>query len=397
MRLSDEALADLFRSAESERIERKESINDPDKICQAICAFANDLPGSGLPGVIIIGQRDKDLTCAGLVIDTKLLEKIGGWRSTGKFQPFPVMSVERREIDGCVVAVVTVAPSENTPVRYEERIWIRVGPRRGTASAEEERRLTEKRRTQNLPFDARAVPDASLNDIDLIRFRLEYVPSAVPADVLAENGRSDEQQMRGLRLVDNRGIPTATALLILGKSPQDYFPGAYVQMLRIDGSQLTDDVIDRHELTGTLPDQLRRLDEVSDLWIQTATSIGDVARQDAPNYPVSALRQIFRNAIIHRNYEATNSPVRITWYGDRIEAQSPGGLFGQVTPETFGKPGVTDYRNPTLAEALYTLGFVERFGIGLQIVDNELQKNGNPPKEVEILPNFVQITVRRRF
>ena len=266
MRLSDEALAEIFRSPESERVERKESLNDSDKICQAICAFANDLPASGQPGVVIIGQRD-DLSCGGLTIDAKLLEKIGGWRSTGKFQPFPMMSVERRQVDGCTVAVVTVAPSVNTPVRYDDRIWIRIGPRRGTASAEEERRLIEKRRLQDLPFDARAVPGASLNDIDLVRFNLEYLPSAVPADIRAENGRSEEQQLQALRLLDRHGTPTATAILILGKSPQDYFPGSYIQLLRIDGEHLTDEVLDRHELTGVLSDQLRRLDEIGELWI----------------------------------------------------------------------------------------------------------------------------------
>lgn len=396
MRLSDKTLAEMFHSPESERIERKESLNDSDKICQAICAFANDLSASGEPGVVVIGQRD-DLSCAGLTIDAKILEKIGGWRSTGKFQPFPMMSVERREIEGCPVAVITVIPSDNTPVRYEERIWIRVGPRRGTASAEEERRLIEKRRVQNLSFDARAVPGASLDDIDLIRFKLEYLPSAVPGDVLADNDRSDEQQMRALRFLDGHGTPTATALLILGKSPQAYFPGSFIQLLRIDGGSLTDAVLDRHELTGALPDQLRRLDEIGELWIQTASSVGHALRRDAPDYPSAALRQIFRNAVIHRNYEGTNAPIRITWYNDRIETHSPGGLFGQVTLETFGKPGVTDYRNPTIAESLKALGFVERFGVGLQIVDAELLRNGNPPKEVDILPNFVQVTLRRRF
>lgn len=285
----------------------------------------------------------------GLTIDAKLLEKIGGWRSTGKFQPFPMMSVERRQVDGCTVAVVTVAPSVNTPVRYDDRIWIRIGPRRGTASAEEERRLIEKRRLQDLPFDARAVPGASLNDIDLVRFNLEYLPSAVPADIRAENGRSEEQQLQALRLLDRHGTPTATAILILGKSPQDYFPGSYIQLLRIDGEHLTDEVLDRHELTGVLSDQLRRLDEIGELWIQTSSSVGRSLRKDLPDYPSAALRQIFRNAVIHRNYEGTNAPIRITWYNDRIETQNPGGLFGQVTAETFGKPGVTDYRNPTLA------------------------------------------------
>lgn len=99
---------------------------------------------------------------------------------------------------------------------------------------------------------------------------------------------------------------------------------------------------------------------------------------------------------LRANCPETNAAFHITWYSDRVETQSPGWLFGQVTPESFGRPGITDYRNPTLAEALHNLGFVERFGIGLQIVDSELLKNGNPPKEFEILPNFVQMTVRSR-
>lgn len=394
LQLSDDKLNRLFHSHEGERIERKQSISNPADICRAICAFANDLLGSGEPGVIIIGQRD-DLSCAGLTVDHRLLETIGGWRGTGKFQPFPTMSVESRTVDGCIVAVITVMPSENTPVRFEERIWIRVGPRRANASPEEERRLIEKRRAQNLPFDARGLADASLHDLDLVRFKLEYLPVAVPADILAENGRSQEQQMRALRLLDAQGKPTVTAILILGKSPQDLFPGAYVQALRINGNKLTDPILDQHVLMGSLPDQLRRLDEISSLWNRRGVVIENTLRKETPDYPTAALRQVFRNAIIHRIYEGTNSPVRISWYDDRVEVQSPGGLYGQVTPETFGKPGVTDYRNPTLAEALAALGFVERFGIGLQIVEKEMRESGNPPMEFEILPNFVQIVLRR--
>ncbi|HLH12322.1 MAG TPA: ATP-binding protein [Methylovirgula sp.] len=383
-----------FRSSEGERIERKRSISRPDDICRAICAFANDLAGSNSPGIIIIGQDD-DLSCAGLPISDHLLETVAGWRSTGKFQPFPTMSVERRTIDGCTVAVVTVLPSDNPPMRYEERVWIRVGPRRATASPEEERRLLEKQRAQSLPFDAKGVPESSIDDIDLVRFKIEYLPTAVPADILAQNGRSEEQQLRALRLLDPQGRPTVTAILVLGKSPQDYFPGAYVQALRISGTELTDPIIDRHQITGALPDQLRFIEEIGNLWNRSAIRVGSSLRSDSADYPLPALRQVFRNAIIHRNYQGTNSPVRISWYEDRVEIQSPGGVYGQVTPETFGKPGVTDYRNPTLAEALANLGFVEKFGIGLQIVERELRENGNPPAGYEIFPNFVQVVLRR--
>lgn len=396
MALSDEELATLFEAPESESgVERKASINDVDKIRQAICAFANDLPQTRKPGVLFIGQHD-DLSCAHLKIDDALLATIGGWRSDGKFQPFPTVSVERRTVRGCEIAVVVVQPSDNTPMRYDGRVWIRIGPRRAIASADEERRLTEKRRSRNLPFDAQGVPDAALDDLDLVRFEIEYLRSAVPPDVLAMNGRSDIDQMRALRLVTRDHHPTATAILILGKSTQNFFPGAYVQVLRIDGRELTDPIVDRHELTGTIPDQVRQMEELADLWNSIESDMDGSVRVDRASYPLVALRQLFRNAVIHRSYEGTNSPVRVTWYNDRVEIQNPGGLYGQVTPETLGRAGITDYRNPTIAEAMKALGFVERFGVGLQIVRSSLEKNGNPPAEfVTEAPNNFLALVRR--
>lgn len=100
---------------------------------------------------------------------------------------------------------------------------------------------------------------------------------------------------------------------------------------------------------------------------------------------------------MHRTYEATNAPARITWYRDRVEIQSPGGLFGCVTPENFARPGITDYRNPHLAEAMKNLGYVQRFGLGIPLAEKELQKNGNPPAEFTLQPDHVLVTLRRRL
>jgi ATP-dependent DNA helicase RecG len=80
--LSQEELLDLFRLAESDRVERKESLAQDDRVRQAICAFANDLPDHRRPGVLFIGQRD-DGTCAGLQVDDQLLVRLGGYRSDG--------------------------------------------------------------------------------------------------------------------------------------------------------------------------------------------------------------------------------------------------------------------------------------------------------------------------
>ena len=111
-------------------------------------------------------------------------------------------------------------------------------------------------------------------------------------------------------------------------------------------------------------------------------------------YPLPALQQLVRNAVMHRTYEASNMPVRVYWYDDRIEITSPGGPFVAVSIENFGQPGVADYRNPNLAEAMRVLGFVQRFGAGLAIARRELASNGNPPPEFVVQLSHVHVTVR---
>ena len=83
------------------------------------------------------------------------------------------------------------------------------------------------------------------------------------------------------------------------------------------------------------------------------------------HYPKAVLQQLIRNAVLHRTYEATNAPIKVYWFDDRIEIHSPGGPFGTVTEKNFGTPGITDYRNPNIADALKVLGFVQRFGVGI--------------------------------
>jgi ATP-dependent DNA helicase RecG len=119
----------------------------------------------------------------------------------------------------------------------------------------------------------------------------------------------------------------------------------------------------------------------------------DIAR---PEYPLVALQQLARNAILHRTYEGTNAPVRISWFSDRIEIHSPGGPYGQVTEANFGQPDATDYRNPYLAEAMRNLGYVQKFGVGIALARRAMEKNGNPPLEYQVRDTAVLAILRRR-
>lgn len=396
--IDDSGLARLLANLESDRVERKQSMADPGRIRQAICAFANDLPGHGAPGVIFVGVRD-DASCAHLPITDALLRTLADMRSDGNILPLPAIIVQKRTIGDCEFAVVIVEPSLYPPVRYNGRIWIRVGPRRATATGEEERRLNERRRARDLPWDLHPVTSASLGDLDIDLFERTYLRAAFSAEVLEQNQRTTEQQLTSTRFLspDEGANPTVVGLLAIGKSPADYVPGAYVQFLRIDGSQLSDPIADQKDCHGPLPELLRTLDEIMSAQIRTATDITSGHTEvRTPDYPIAALQQLVRNAVMHRDYETSNAPTRITWFRGRVEIQNPGGPYGQVTTENFGEPGITDYRNPNVAEAMKTLGFVQRFGVGIQIARKTLSNNGNPAPEFQVEPNHVLAIVRSR-
>lgn len=136
--MNDRELEELFDDLESDRTERKASDSDRNKIRQAVCAFANDLPNCRSSGVIFVGVND-DGSCADFPVTDDLLLRLSDMRSDGNILPFPVLTVSKKVIKGCEVAVVIVEPADAPPVRFNSRTWVRVGPRRASATAEEER------------------------------------------------------------------------------------------------------------------------------------------------------------------------------------------------------------------------------------------------------------------
>lgn len=394
----DSQLEEMLLAPESDLAERKESFKGdaPTKAREAVCAFANDLPGHGRPGVIFVGARD-DGDATGLSVTDELLRQLADMKTDGNIVPPPTLTVDKRVLRGSEMAIVTVWPADSPPVRYKGRIHIRIGPRRGIASAQDERVLNERRRHLDRPFDVQPVRSAGLSDLDRQRFEIEYLPAAFAPDIVAANERSYEQRLAAAKMVFSADDPTPNVLgiLVLSTRTRDFLPGAYIQFLRIAGRDLADPIADEQAIDGPVAELLRRIDEKLAAHNRTAVDLTSSEKERRlPWYPVAALQQLVRNAVMHRSYEATNAPVRVTWYDDRIEIISPGGPYGTVTPDNFGQPGVSDYRNPNLAEALHVLGFVQRFGVGIATARRALASNGNPLPEFEVNSAYVGVTLR---
>ena len=111
------------------------------------------------------------------------------------------------------------------------------------------------------------------------------------------------------------------------------------------------------------------------------------------DYPPAAIRELLMNAVMHRSYDQP-SFVRILHFRDRVEITSPGPLFGLATPANF--PHQTSYRNPVIAEAMKVLGFVNRFGRGVERAQAALGANGSPAAEFEFGDTFFGVTLRAR-
>ena len=398
MSYNQQELEKMLCDIESDLAERKESFRGdaPTTAREAVCAFANDLPDHKRLGVVFVGARD-DGTPSGLAITDELLRQLADIKTDGNIVPPPTLTIAKHTLSGVDVAVVTVWPADSPPVRYKGRIYIRIGPRRGIASAQDERILNEKRRHRDQPFDVQPMRSATLGDLDRVRFESEYLPAAVAPDMLEANERSVEQRLAATKMMLSVDEPTPTVLglLVIGKMTRSFLSGAYVQFLRIEGTKLDQPIVDEGLIDGTVADVVRRLEEKLVAHNRTRVHFTDGPLElRAPLYPLVALQQLTRNAILHRTYEGTNAPVRVYWYDDRSEIISPGGPYGEVTPENFGAPGLTDYRNPNLAEAMRVLGYVQKFGGGIAAARNALHRNGNPQPEFRVDQHYVLVILR---
>ncbi len=384
----------LIANHESDRVELTVSTKDTEKFAQAACAFANDLPDHRQPGYLLIGVDDQGKP-SGLTVDDGLLRRLSDLRSNVNIEPLPAITVQKLALPEGDLAIVEIQPSDLPPVRYKGTIWVRTGPSRRRANRQEERILIEKRTAATRTFDASPCLDCKVEDLIRDLFLVSYLPAAVDRAVLEENDRSIEEQMASLRLFDlERACPTNAAVLLFGKNPLRWIPGAWIQFVRWAGTTMAADPINERRFSGDLLTVLRELQAFLSLPSRyRPVPESSLRERTLADYPIVALRELLLNAVMHRTYES-NAPVRFFWYDDRIEIQSVGGLYGAATRENF--PRQTDYRNPVLSEALATLGYVNQFGRGVVRAQEALRRNGNPEADFTLGPNHVLVSLGRR-
>ena len=381
--ITKDEIQELLHSTETFRVERTTSTGDMDKFQEAICAFANDLPNSRKNGYLILGAYD-DGTLSGLKVTDDLLKKIAAIRSNGNILPIPVMSVDRYEFPDGDLLVAEVSPSDLPPVRYRGRTFIRIGPRRDIATEAEERILAERRMSFMATFDTMPCLAAKLSDVNTDLVRTKYLIPLLGKELVESDTRPIEEQMAAVGMYDTEHqCPTYASVVLFGYKPRRFMPGLYVQYVRFKGENVTSDVENEMQLEGNYCELLPRLESLLELSVikKKPVFVSILREEMVSNYPYQAIRELLLNACMHRDMQS-NTPLRFYEFASHLEILNAGGLYGNARPENF--PRINDYRNPLVASAMKTLGYVNMFSRGIGQVQTDLKDNGNKPAQFDV-------------
>ncbi len=356
---------------ENQNIEfKQEYVSD---IKKEVMAFVN---AEG--GTVLIGVR-KDGTVIGVPNpDDVMLQTASSLKDSLAPDVMPFVSIRMIEIEKKQVVEIEVTTGTNRPYYLKEKglrpsgVYIRKGSssqpmtdegiremiiRNSGRSYEEGRSMN-----QDLTFDTAS---------DEMRRRgIEFGSS----------------QMRTLKMIGEDGLYTNLAYLLSDQcevtTKAALFQGTDKAVFR-----------DRREFTGSILKQLEDVYQFIDLNNKTKASFMGLDRVDTRDYPEEALREALLNCTVHRDYSFSGSNL-INIYDDRIEFVSLGGLVPGLELNSIFL-GVSQSRNPNLADVFYRMRLIESYGTGIGKIQRAYAQAGKMP-EFETAKGVFRVTLPNR-
>lgn len=237
-------------------------------------------------------------------------------------------------------------------------------------------------------FETEIARAASLNEIDWEKAKT-YV------NTLSGMGDNVEQVLlkRGcLAEYEGHLRPTHAGILLFGKDPQRFIRGADITAVRF-ASEIMSDKFSRQDMTGTLPDQIKRAEMFLVDHLRKDIQLGQgMAREESFEYPMEAARELVVNAVAHRDYRINGDGIRLFIFSNRMEVTSPGGLPGPVTIDNIKDERFS--RNPAIVQVLSDMGFIERLGYGVDRVIDLMQQQSLHAPEFEDRSGSFRVILR---
>lgn len=321
----------------------------------------------------------------------------------------PEISIVPFESGQVLVAEIPEMEPQDKPCYVTERglykgSYIRTGDSERRLTSYEVDRIVENKGQPS--WDREPVPDASLEDLDVATLsHYTEKQQAAREKTFADGMPTALRRLQVLR-DDN---PTLASLLTMGDYPQQFYPRLAVTFALYPGTGKGDvtegfRLLDSARITGPIPEMVEEGVRLVEKNMRTAGLIEGVFRKDVPDYPPVAIREALVNALMHRDYSPTalGTPVQIDMYVDRLQISNPGGLFGGVTAENLGQPGISTSRNQLLSTFLEDLSFssggtvAENRGTGIAVMRSATASALMPPPEFSNTLTHFTVTFHKR-
>lgn len=128
-----------------------------------------------------------------------------------------------------------------------------------------------------------------------------------------------------------------------------------------------------------------------DKWYKPYEEVSGFYRETRIQIPREAFREAIANAIVHRDF-LIPAYVKVSFYNDRIEIVSPGGLPMGISEKEYLSGNISLPRNRTVALVFNRLGIIELFASGIKRINQEYEKYNEKPV-FDVLENSIRIVL----
>lgn len=222
-------------------------------------------------------------------------------------------------------------------------------------------------------------PRATFDDIDEKTIKI-FLRKAEEAGRLPEiDGLSTSELLEKLRLVKNGQLKRA-AIVLFGKDPGAFYPNTFVKIGKFENDDFTIrfQELEEGNLIQIVDKVLRTIDHK---FLIRNISFEGMNRVETLEYPITALREMLLNALVHRNY--MGAPTQIRVYDNKLSVWNHGILPEGITLDKLTKSHSSYPRNPILAEACFRGGYIDSWGSGIMKIVDSCKAAGLPTPIME--------------
>ncbi|WP_187646774.1 RNA-binding domain-containing protein [Nitrosophilus labii] len=360
-------LKEILKYPENRKLEFKEYLPSKNDLCKTVVAFANDAGGE-----IYIGIKDNPREIIGIPEEDllKMEETISSIIHDSCY-PLILPDIFSLNIEGKIVIVVKIYKGNNPPYFIkskgkEKGTYIRVGSINRLANNEIIEEL--ERQKEGISFDSLPIYTQDIKDLDFSKFSQQF------EEITGEKLTKTILKKLNLIITDqNKEFPTNALILLSNDEIKNtLFPYTKIECARFKGT-IPGNFIDQKTIDEPLSLQPEEAYKFVLRHISQGSTYEGVYRKDRWEYPIIAIREVIRNAVIHRDYSLKGKDIKIAIFDDKIEITSPDKLMPTIDFDNM-EAGQSDIRNKVLAVVFKKLGIIEQWGNGLRLIANELKK-----------------------